>query len=503
MMPASAPPVALGHRAARALLWNYGGAVVRILATMVVQLLLARVLGPKAFGQATAAFIVLALGWMLAEAGFGAALVQKPTLSDEDVSYALGWVMLLSGTTGALVMLAAPWLAQWLGARSLAPLVMASGALIPVQALSNIPVSLMRRELDAKRAQLIYLGGYVVAYALVGLPLAHLGAGAWTLVVAFGLHSLINLAGSYAVVRHTVRPRLQGDPALRRFGLQVTGTSIANWAIENIDRVLVHRLWGAGALGQYTAASTLSRAPAAFLVGSLQNVAFAAASRLQDDLQRMGRSYLVTLNLLALLSWPAFALMALHADPIVQGLYGVRWQGTAPLFAAFCAGLPFFVVMAISGPLLWALGAVRQDLMVQLAGGGLLFVGFLCLRDYSLVRVAWLVPAVSMVRALWFQHLLGRRLQLGATALGQAVRGGTLLVISAILVSAGLHPHMAALPAMLASSAITLALAVAVLRLWPSLMLGPALRGLMLAGAPASAAMRRLCHFVRLEPEEP
>lgn len=492
----------LGRRAARALWWSYGGAALRALATLLVQLLLARLLGPEAFGQAAAAFIVLALGWMLAEGGFGAALIQKPVLSEEDVSHALGWVLLLSGTAGLGVMLSAPWLARWLGSGALAPLLVAAGALIPVQALSSIPVSLMRRDLDAKRAQLIYLGGYVFAYALVGLPLAWSGAGAWTLIIAFGLHSLVNMVGSYAVVRHTLRPRLAGDPALRRFGLQVVGTSVANWALENLDRVLVNRLWGAAALGQYSAAFTLSRSPAAFLVGSLQNVAFAAASRVQDDLQRLGRSYLATVNLLALLSWPAFALMACHADTLVHLLYGTRWQGTEPLFAAFCAGLPFFVLMAVSGPLLWALDAVRQDLMVQLAGGLLLFAGFLCFRAYPLKHVVWLVPVVYLLRALWFQRLLGRRLQLQTGAMMQALRGGLLLVLMAAVLSLGLRARLTDLPAMGASAALSLLLALAVLRQWPALLLGPALMQAMQAGAPASAASRRLCAFIGLESRE-
>lgn len=493
---------ALGRRAAWALAWNYGGATLRVLATLIVQLLLARLLGPEAFGQATAAFIVLALGWMLAEGGFGAALIQKQALSDSDVSFALGWVLLLSGVIGALVVLGAPWLAQWLGTGTPVALVVAAGLLIPVQALSNIPVSLMRRALDAKRAQLIHLVGYVFAYALIGLPLAWWGAGAWALVIAFGLHSLVNLVGSYAVVRHTLRPRLAGDPALRRFGLQVVGTSAANWALENIDRILVNRLWGAVALGQYTAAFTLSRAPAAFLAGSLQNVAFAAASRIQDDLQRMGRSYLVTLNLLALLSWPVFALMALHADTLVQMLYGARWHGTEPLFAAFCAGLPFFVVMSLTGPMLWALGAVRQDLMVQLAGGMLLFAGFCWWQDLPLTQVVWLVPLVYLIRALWFLSLLGRRLRLHARQFALSLQGGALLVGVTALVSASARAWLPALPALAASAVLVLILALCAVRLLPTVVLGEVLRQSLPAVAAESAALRRLCAFLKLEAQE-
>ena len=65
-----AAPAELAQRTVTALLWTYGGAVGRVLSQLVVQLLLARFLGPEAFGQAAAALLVHGLGWIFAEAGF-------------------------------------------------------------------------------------------------------------------------------------------------------------------------------------------------------------------------------------------------------------------------------------------------------------------------------------------------------------------------------------------------------------------------------------------------
>jgi O-antigen/teichoic acid export membrane protein len=488
----------LAQRTLSALGWSYGGAVARMLSQMLVQLLLARFLGPEAFGQATAAFFVLGLGWLLAEGGFGSALVQKVDVDDEDVGFALGWVLLLSVGAGALVVLAATPIARWLGGEALAPLIIASGVLIPVQAVSNIPSSLMRRNLDMRRSQLIYLAGYVMAYVMIGLPMAWAGAGAWSLIAAFGVHSVINLVGSYAVTRHTLRPRLRGDASLRRFGLHVTGTNIANWSIENLDRIIVNRFWGASALGQYTAAFTLSRAPANFLVNSVQSVSLASASRLQTEPERIAKGYLATLNLTVLITGPLFAVLAVHASIVTHIVYGAKWSEAAPLFAAFCTGLPFFAILAVSGPLLWAVGDVRKEFVIQVVGAGLTLAGFMLFVGHPLSLAVWLVPLIYAFRATFVYAALKRRLPLRHRHTLRAVGPGAVLGgLAAAMCFAAIH-WLPAIPALVASSAATLLVSLALLYVWPRAVLAPELAELLVGRADSSRLFAVICGPLRL-----
>lgn len=490
----------LGARTLSALKWGYGGAAARALAQLVVQMLLARLLGPEAFGQAMATFLVLGIGWILSEGGFGSALIQKAELSDEDVGHALGWVLLLSCTMGALVMLAAPWLADWLGGPALTPLLLASGALIPLQAVSNIPASLMRRNFDVRRSQFIYIGSYVLVYGVVGLPLAWAGAGAWSLVTAAGLHTLCNLAGSYWVVRHTLRPRLRGAGGLARFGLQVTGANVMGWVAENTDRLLVNRFWGTAALGEYTAAISLSRAPAGLLVSAAQSVTLASASRLQDDPTRLGRSYLALLSLIILVTGPVFTLMALHAQALVDLLYGPRWAHTGLLFAAFCASLPFYSVLSVSGPVLWAINAVRQDLYTQVFSFVAMAAGFYALSSWPLAQVVWLVPLIYLLRSAWIYRALAVHLQLRHRRSLRAVAGGVALSALAAGISGLLSMTLPPLAAMLLSSVATVVLGGAALRLWPHALLAPEFVSLLQNRAAESSGLQTLCRLMGLKP---
>lgn len=446
---AMAAELGLRARTLSALRWSYGGALARALAQLLIQLGLARLLGPQAYGQATAALLVIGIGWLFADAGLGNALVQKAQIDAADVSQALGWVLLVSGAVAAAVVLAAPLLARWWGDADLVPLLRACALLIPVQALANLPASLMQRRLDMRRLQWLQTSGYVVAYGGLGLALAWAGWGAWALVAAFGLHGGWNLVGGWLIERHGLRPSLRGDAGLRRYGLAVAASNLANWASDNLDRLLIGRLWGTLALGEFALASNLARAPLNLLVGSAQSVAFSSASRLQADLARLRSVYLALLRAALGLAAPLFMLLALHADVLVPLLYGQRWQGAAPIFAVVCAALPALTLVAVTGPLLRAVDAVGLELRAQWPALALMVVGLLWVAGGGLASAIWWVVGAAVLRALLMVHALAGRIALpwrqALAALLPALALAVLAAVASGLCRAGWGAGLAAL----------------------------------------------------------
>ncbi|MEO3693384.1 oligosaccharide flippase family protein [Roseateles paludis] len=481
-----------------ALLWSYGGALIRVLLQLVFQLLLARLLGPEAFGQASIALIVLGFGWILSEAGFGSALIQKQDIADADIRYALGWVALTSVLAGAVIAVSAPWLAGWLGDPQAWPFIAAAAALIPIQAVSNIPASLMRRRLDAKRAQTIFLSGYALAYGCVGLPAAWMGAGAWALVASFGLHSLYNLVCGCIVTRCPLRPSLRGEPTLRTFGLKVTLANMGNWATENVDRMLVARFWGSASLGAYGAAANLSRAPVGFMLGSLQSVAFASAAKLQGAPERLAQVYLGMLAGVSLLTWPIFVAMAVHADALIALLYGHRWSEAGPLFGVFSLALLPLTLLGVTGPLLWALNVVSADIQAQVLTGALLVAGLCLCAALPLQQAVWVVLPAYWARSLWMLGRLSRALSVSAAQLLLAFRGGLLLLLLAATVALSSRMVLSPNLALLGTIVLGLPLFVGLLLWQPAFLLGP-LGGLMREMAADFPALKRLCRLLRLE----
>ena len=491
----------LAARSFSALLWSYAGAFAKVLAQLVIQVALARILGPAAFGQAAMVLVVLGFGWLLADAGFGSALIQKKELAPDDIAYALAWVLSLSLLAGVAVFLAASIFAAQFNDAAYVDLMRACGILIPLQALSNIPMSLLRRNLDMKRQQLLNVGGYILGMGVIGLTLAVAGFGAWSLVIGFGIQTVINLLFGYWAVKFPLRVSFKGDRGMRNFGLNVLATNMANWAIDNVDRAVIGKLWGSTGLGEYSAAGNLSRAPASIFVGTAQSVVFSSASRLQDDHAKVRRGFLAAVGLVLLATCPVFAFLSLHAPLVMHLLYGERWLTAAPLFAALCVAIPSYAVLSIAGPTLWGVGSAGSEFKVQAFIAALLGAGLFLLSGYPLVQVVWLVPALYALRSGLVVIALARRIQLPLltilqTGLGAAVL--TVLVLGTSLISR--HFVAGTLAEGAASASLGLVLCTLALRLAGKHLLAPDLVQMLRSRSSESAMARRLCLLLGLKP---
>ena len=499
---AAVPNADLAQRSMTALLWNMAGGGGKVAAQLLIQIALARMLGPAAFGQYSAVLIVLGIGWLLADGGFGAALVQKQTLDDGDVGQALGWVLLVASVVAVTIAAAAPLLSEQFADPSLTPMFRAVSVLVFLVGLSNISTSLLRRELDMKRLQIIQLVSYLGGFGLVAMLLAAMGWGAWSLVIGFGVQTALTCGAGFAIAQHSLRPCLGGDRGLRAFGIKVVLTNIANWAIENMDRFLIGRFWGVPALGLYSVAFNLSRAPVGMLIDSVQSVGFSAASRIQEDDERIRKSYLAVLSALAMVTFPAFAIICVEAEYVMRIVYGAKWLAAVPLLAAFAVATPIHGLAAVTGPLLWARGAVEKELYSQILIAIVLLGGFVLLRHTSLTLAVWLVPAAYLLRFAFLFAALQRLLSVSLIALFHALAGGLMIAIGALFADATMHRFWPdETLANIASIAAALFFVVLITRYMGKWLICAELRSILQGRRDESSVVRALCQFLRLAAE--
>lgn len=484
----------IARHSASALGWNWLGSGLRAVLQFVVQIALARLLGPEAYGLAAAAIVVVGLAWLVAEGGLGAALVQRAELADSDIACATGWVLAMSAVVSLVLAAAAGPVAALMGDPSLQPLVLACAVIVPLQALANLPSSLLQRQYRIKRLQALQVSGYLVAYGGIGIGMALAGFGAWSVVTAFGVHALWMLVGGLWSVARLPWPRLSGSAALRAYGLRTTAANVVNWGLESIDRVLINRFWGAAALGEYAVASNLSRAPATLLVGSVQPVAFASAARLHAEQLRLQRGYLAVLSLGLLLATPVFVFLAWHARVVVHVLYGDEWQAAGPLFAVMCLGVPMFVMLAITGPMLRGLDAVGQEMRVQALALVVMVAGLAAVAQQPVLAAAVLVALVSALRAVLVYRALAALLQLPRGAVWRAW-GGASALAAAVLLASALCRFEDGRIALAASALLGLVFCLALLRWRAGAVLGPELSQALRNRSDDSRAAALLCRL--------
>lgn len=416
----------------RALSWNYAGAATRVLAQLAIGAVLARLLGPEPFGLVAVSWLLISLGNLIADFGFGAALVQKKSITEDDIRSTFTVQVLMGlGLTLGTALLANP-IAQLFSEPDLVPVVRLLSCIYLLQSLGQTAYSLLKRNLDFRTIQVSQVTSYVVAFLLVGIPMAYRGGGVWSLVTAQLVQTLLFTLLLYRSARHSIVMRFRTrDTGLSWFGFKVMATNLVNWVISNIESLFIGRAFGVLELGLYNRVFTLLFSPVTSIVSVLQGVLFPFYAKMQDDQALLARSYLASIGVISLVLVPLFVGMAVAPTTVISGVYGNAWLDTAPVLVPIALAMPFHAVMALAGPVMWGKGTVERELRVQalvaLAALGVLWAT----SSFTLVHVAWGVFGVYVMRFVLMTSAVTKLLQIPRKRLWVVTRGSLVLAGSA------------------------------------------------------------------------
>lgn len=411
-------------RAFSALRWGYAGYAVRTVTGFASGIVLARLLGPKPFGQVAAATLVFGLANQLADGGFTTALVQAPELCEADVRFAFTFQITTGAVLTAICALIAPLIGLLLHDPQVGDVVRVTSLVFLIQAFGQSSAALLKRRLDLRPLQTAQVLSSVIAYVFVGIPAAALGAGVWSLVAAQLAQSLLFSAMVFARASHSVTPCYsRSSMRLARFGVKVAGANILNWSITNFDNAFVGRAFGSAALGLYSRAFNTVSAPAEAVISTWQQVLVASCSRMGNRAHALQRAYLASISAVGLITFPVFWSLALCAPWAVAGLYGPRWADAAPLLTPLALAISLHAVMAMAGPMLTAADQVKRE--VQRQGLSLLvaIAAFSFCALHSAVALAWAVLGVYGFRFVAMTQPTLRLLDLPWSRVFRVLRG--------------------------------------------------------------------------------
>lgn len=432
----------LGRPGVAAVKWSAVSTAARFGLQLVAQVILARTLGPEIFGVFAIGMVVLTFATFVSGFGFSWSLLQRTTLSDEDVRFAWTWQLVV----GIATMLALYFLAPLLSAYFREPRSQFVIEWLSVACLLGAAAApatyLLQRDLNFRAVGLIQVGSYAAGYVAVGVPMALLGQGEASLVAAWLVQAAVVFVASYALKPHALRPLFWYADAKSAVGTGHTVflTNIVNWVLNNLDRVLIGRLLNAQSLGLYNVAYNLATMPNTLLLGALQPAFLAAGARLQNDRPRLGRAYLQMLATIVVLGLPAFATLAFLSPDIVRVLYGPAWSGAAWVLGILFLCMPAYVIWGLSTPVLWNTGRKHYEFALQIPLIVLGILGFYLFAGQGIHMAAVVAGVLLVLRAAVTATAAFRALGLGWMVLLPDALRGLLLCTACILgVMAGQH----------------------------------------------------------------
>lgn len=454
----------LGRRSRRGGAVLLGAQMVRVLVQMATLVVLARLLPPQAFGLLA---MVAAIGLVLdlvKEFGLSSATIQKSDITHAQVS-ALFWVNAGVGAAlAALLVLAAPLIAQFYGqpelegiARWLALGFVASGLTVQHWAL-------LRRQMRFGAIAGMETTADLASFG-VAIALALSGWGYWALVVQRLIPPLLLLLASWTICRwRPSRPqRAAGVRSLLGFGASVTGSQLSVAFARSVDQILIGWLWGPAVLGLYERTTRLLLMPINTINAPVYAAAMPALSRLLDQPARYRAMFGQVMQKLGLLTMPAFALAAVTADWVVGILFGPSWHQAIPLVALFSVSATFLPVLMAVGLLYLTQARTADMLRATLIDASITIAAILAGLPWGVTGVAASIAIVGLlVRTPLAFWLAARRGPVGVGAVWRAVAPPASIALAIALVVGGLRsvtpdPTPAAM-ALVAASALAIGL---------------------------------------------
>jgi PST family polysaccharide transporter len=380
--------------------WNYAGSLVSTVSSLVIGTVLARILGPGPFGQAIVATTIFSLANLFVDGGFSQALIQQKEISSEEIRRTFTCQVLIGMATTAVVYLAAPLIARLFHLPSAVQVVRVISLLMTFQALGLVSAALLRRDMRFRVVQYANLGSYLAGYLLLGIPLALLGAGVWSLVTAYLAQTAINTVVLYLLTRHPVTPSF-GLPhrSIAIYGSTVMLTNLVNWSHANIDN-LAASYRGPIALGLYGRSSNLAYQPANAMMSSLQSVLLSSSAKVQNKTKLLGQLALAAMVLALGILGPAYAVFVCSPATIIGGLYGAKWLAAIPLMVPLALAMPLFACIGLLNPIICGAGRPSLEFWPQAVTCVLAGVAYFSAIRISLAALAWALLGVMMVRFL-------------------------------------------------------------------------------------------------------
>lgn len=368
---------------------------------------LARILGPSAFGLVALAMPFILLANKVSDAGLGNALVRTPNPSRE-LESTVFWlsVGMCAGLTLVIWALAIP-AARMLGEPRLPPILMALAALLVVSgSLSVANARIMRERRFAVFAAAETCASAVSAAAAIAAALN--GFGAWSLVVQQLVLWVMKAVWVSAAARF--RPALVCRPSLAKphlsFGLHAAASDVADFVGKNAPTIIVGAVLGVTAVGRYSMALQLIRLPDSLISGPIYLAVFTAVARLGDD--RQGAAVLASRGMRGVASAvaPLFAGLAMVADLVVRLLLGPKWAGSETALALMAPAGFFLCYYSMVSAVLMGLGQSRAQfhltvLSALAASAGALIGGRFGVPGVAAgLSLAGLAVAPAYIRAL-------------------------------------------------------------------------------------------------------
>jgi O-antigen/teichoic acid export membrane protein len=391
------PGTRVNEQAIRGAFWIFidaaGGQVFSLLAFLV----LARLLAPKDYGVIALGLSILAIPTVLLNQGFGDALIRREDLRNAHINAAFWANLSLSVVFVVFAEASAGLLADLTGEPLVEPTIRWMAPCLMATAAGSIAANLYRRRLSYSTFALRTFVA-TVSGALVGVGMALLGFGVWSLVASQIVQQVVGLLVMWAGLGWKPQMTFSTEAFmdLYHFSLRVMMGNAVRFATEKLDSVIVGAALGPTFLGYYYMAQRLLMTVSFVTISISENLMLPALSRMQSDESRLAQTFVSMIVAGAMLWVPLIVGLGLIAPHLIPLMFGHKWDPAIPIVVIFCVAAIPHVLSRSTGQALLAIGKPTLNVLLNVLHFAIMVTSFLIGVQFGIEGAAWAYTMMSV-----------------------------------------------------------------------------------------------------------
>lgn len=340
----------LAKKTVSSAIWTYLSFILTSLTLLVTTMILTRLLTQEEFGIVGFVLTAMAFFDAVRDVGIGPALIQRNS-NVEEAKHTAFWTNLVSNTLMWIIaILLTPAVAAFFNEPAILTIMPVMSITFIINGFSTTHDAILRKDMRfADRAKPQVFSS--IAKGAATIILAFMGWHYWSLVFGLIVGRLTFAIAIWFV--EEFRPQFRFSPAisleLLKYGYKIAIDSFINALQENIDYVFIGRFLGTSALGLYQVAFRIPELLIMSFSAVLAEVLFPAYASINDDLEKIKHSLLMTLRYSSIILIPAGIGLAMVASLAALVFFSEEWADAGPIMAVLAI---YSMLLAIS----WNLG---------------------------------------------------------------------------------------------------------------------------------------------------
>lgn len=385
--------------AATSVFWNGLQKYTQLGISFISSIILARLLTPYDYGCIGMLEIFITISTIMIDGGFGSALLQKKRPTQEDYSTIFHWNLFMSTVMYVILFFSAPYIAKFYKIPLLSSVLRVQGIVLFINAFKMIQSNQLRKNFCFKPMAIVVTASSLMA-VIVTIVMASLGYGVWSLVAQHILIAFLPMVSFWVITKW--KPLMvfskKSFKELFSFGGFMFLTSIVNTLSDNIQGLLIGRVYNPATMGYYSKAKSTEGLASNGISQVVSTVTYQLYAEVQDDLKTLINFLKRITTSIAYVTFPLIISLMILAKPLFIILYSERWLPSVPYFqilafAGFAICLQAVNLQAIAAigksKAMFSWTMVKRILGIALIVGGLAAFGMNGLLG-GMVLSAWI-----------------------------------------------------------------------------------------------------------------